>query len=159
MYKTVCILALGAVSALLVTGCSGTRSDPCALLTNEEVRMFDDGVVKSVWMPLGKDETNELCMYVDINDEPVLMLFAWFSGDVYPEETVKDGMQGEGKIVHIFGVGDEAVAGFKGQELKLFAARTSSGMVGFRAPGIRNEESDSFSVIKDLANTALLRLH
>ena len=98
-------------------------------------------------------------MFVDINDESILMLFSWNYGGVDPEETVSSGMRGDGRVVCIHGVGEGAVAGFKGQELKLFAARSSGGMVGFRARGISSEDSDEFGVIKDLANKALLRLH
>jgi len=153
------LLVIAVISVFVVTGCADTRQDPCELLTNKEVRVFDEDAVKSVWMPLGKDKTNELCMFVDINDEPVLMLFSWNYGGADPEETVSRGMQEDGRVVHIRGVGEDAVAGFKGQDMKLFAARSSGGMVGFRARGISSEDSDEFGVIKDLANKALLRLH
>jgi hypothetical protein len=98
-------------------------------------------------------------MFVDINDDPILMLFSWNYGGADPEETVSSGMRGDGRVVRIHGVGEGAVAGSKGQEMKLFAARSSGGMVGFRARGISSEDSDEFGVLKDLANKALLRLH
>jgi len=110
-------------------------------------------------MPSGKDKSNELCMYVDMDDEPKLMLFSWNSVNIDPEEMVNNGMRGDGRIVRISGVGEKAAAGFKDKELKLFAAQTSRGMVGFRARGINSEESDEFIVVKDMANKALLRLH
>jgi hypothetical protein len=121
--------------------------------------MLDDEVVKSVWMPLGKDKTNELCMYVDMDDEPRFMLFSWNQENPDPETVVNKGMQGGGRVVHISGVGEQAAAGFRDEELKLFAARTGSGMVGFRARDISSEESDAFVILKELADMALTRLH
>lgn len=52
-------LSISLILNFFITGAAKAKSDPCKILTNEEVRLLDDKVAKSIWMPLGKDKTNE----------------------------------------------------------------------------------------------------
>jgi hypothetical protein len=145
---------------VLVSGCSKTpRTNPCKLLSINEVQALDDTVARTEWYPPGKRDMNELCTYNDGNNERRIMLFFWKDKSLDPLDKIKSAMQGgDTRVVEIEGVGETAAAGFEGDVLKLFAAKSSRGMVGIRVREPVKDGSDRFNTLKNLAGKALSRL-
>jgi hypothetical protein len=106
---------------VLVSGCSKTpRTNPCKLLSINEVQALDDTVARTEWYPPGKRDMNELCTYNDGNNERRIMLFFWKDKSLDPLDKIKSAMQGgDTRVVEIEGVGETAAAGFEGDVLKL----------------------------------------
>lgn len=158
------VMTLVAISLLSgLAGCSKVpaRSNPCELVSVSEAQAIDSGIAKSQWFPRKKGEANELCVFLDANGEGRLMLFLFDDKAADPLAAVKSGMKGaDDKVVEVSGVGEKAAAGFDadGGALKLFAARSRSGMIGIRVREPVKETDESFNDVKSMAAAALRRI-
>lgn len=145
---------------VLLSGCSGPpRVNPCKLLSTKEVQTLDATITRTEWYPPGKRDTNELCTYNDSSNERRVMLFLWNDKSPDPIDKIRSVMpEGDTRVVEIEGVGETAAAGFEGDLLKLFAAKSAKGMVGIRVREPVKDGSERFDTLKDLAGKALSRV-
>jgi hypothetical protein len=156
--------AVAALLLLSAAACSKSpaKTSPCDLLSVADARSIDSSIAGTHWFPAKKGEPNELCVYQDAKGEARLMMFVWRDKTSDPMSETRSGMKsGLDKIVEVRGVGESAAAGFsaaEGQTLKLFAARSKAGMVGFRVRDAVKEEDEKFSRVKAAAAMALERL-
>jgi hypothetical protein len=157
------IFAIG-LSALitipLLYACSEERSDPCQLLTADEVRSVDGSVVYSSWAGReGAKEDDEVCMYNTVDDEPRVMLFVWYDKTADPRTLVDQSSVGDNtKLVDLEGIGTKAAAVFSGQELKLLAVQSAEGVVGVRVRKVVTRDSAGFVEVVELVERALSRI-
>jgi hypothetical protein len=146
---------------ILAAGCSKTtpKTSPCDLLSLGEAQSLDAAVAKTQAFPPQKGE--ELCVFTDQGGDARLMLFVWRGKSLPPIEAVRAGMKGGDRVVEVGGVGNSAAAGFsaaEGEALKLFAAQSSSGMVGLRVRDPVKFGDEKFNNVRALAGKALGRL-
>jgi len=159
------LIALAFVTLSMLAGCSRVpaKLDPCSLLPVSEAQSLDAAIAKSQWFPANpkKGEVDELCVYMDANGDPRVMLFAWTKRSD-ARGTVRAGMKSASdKVVDVPGVGENAAAGFsfsEGDTLKLFAAESKGRMVGIRPRDPIKESDEKFSRVKALAASALSRM-
>jgi len=156
--------ALAALLLMSATACSksSTKANPCDLLQVSEAQSIDASIASTQWLPAKKGEPNELCVYQDAKGDARLMMFVWRDKTIDPTSETRSGMKsGLDKVVEVRGVGDSAAAGFsaaEGQTLKLFAAQSKAGMVGFRVRDAVKEDDEKFARIKAAAGKSLERL-
>ena len=155
-------LVFAAILLLLVPACSKApaKVNPCGLLTVTDAQSIEGAITEAKWFPRKKGEANELCMYFDDKGEAHLMLFVFDDKSADPVATIQSGMKGGAdRVVEVGGVGNKAAAGFGGDDaLKLFAARSGSGVIGIRVRQPVKENDEKFNDVKTLAMTALGRL-
>jgi hypothetical protein len=157
------VVAWASLLALL-PACSKTpaRANPCDLLPVSEAQALDGTIVKTQWLPQKQGDREELCYYEDANGEPRVMLFVWRHKFADAHSAVRAGMKSAAdRVVDLDGIGEKAAAGFsysEGETLKLFAAETKSGMVGFRVRDPVKESDPKFANLKTAAASALARL-
>ena len=153
--------------ALIMTyGCSEKTVNPCDLLTLEEVRKIAPDAQASEYHPAStsKSKDNELCLWNNGGDRNVFMLFYYTSSNVSPKELITSAMPSGSRIVDVTNVGDSAVAGFIDDDasstnsLRMFSAQSKNHMIGVRVQGVPDENSDTFTTLKEIVNKALSRI-
>ena len=152
-----CAAALGSLSA---TGCTRTRAaiDPCALVPVAEAQSLDATIEKVQRMPPDPREKNELCLYFDDAGERRLMVFYWPDRAKDVAAHVRGSLGADGSVVDVPRVGDAAAAGYRGGELRLFAAANARGMIGVRARDAIREGDPAFGALTAMVERALHRL-
>jgi len=154
---------IAAILLVLGAACSKApaKTNPCDLLTVGDAQSIEGAITEAKWFPRKKGEANELCMYFDGKGEAHLMLFVFDDRSADPLATIQTGMKGGAhRYVEVSGVGEKAAAGFGSGDdaLKLFAARSSAGVIGIRVRQPVKEDDEKYNDVKMLAVTALGRL-
>lgn len=160
MHNKLIIPLLLTFIVLSVAACSDARTDPCKLLSVNDVKEIDDTVTVSLWAGRGGDKKeNEVCMFYNEGGDPRIMLFSWYDKNKSPREIVENGAKGSGEIVDIDIPGKEAVATFSEDELRLFAVKSSNGLVGLRVRKPVENDSADFQKLISLSEKALRNLN